>query len=216
MICLLLRSFLFSPLPLGNGHAAGALTRPARSDDAAAAEICGPYFLNNTACLHHRLGRHHAGAFYASSALRRKPADAAISLNTGLELLLAGQPRLAFGHLLSATPSWPENASLWLRLAEACVSCAESAPADAAAAGSSAAPTPSLPFAVRCLDTALDLLHRRGTQEGELLCAVGCCRAYASLRMQQPQLAIVHARGVLQDASATPLLRCVGARRRAR
>lgn len=41
--------------------------------------------------------------------------------NCGIQLLFAGHPSIAFDHLISALPAFPNNPRLWLRIAECCI-----------------------------------------------------------------------------------------------
>jgi CCR4-NOT transcription complex subunit 10 len=101
-------------------------------------EPVGPLYYNNMGCLHHKLGRHHAALHYFRKGLAEAGAagpsanvhpdghlagsvSCELLYNTGLQLMLTGQPGVALQSLERASTLLYSRPLVWLRMAECCI-----------------------------------------------------------------------------------------------
>ena len=106
--------------------------------------VVGATYLNNVACVHHKMCRPHLSVHYFKKAIAECVAannpvsdeegsgisaegrphlnvDCEVRYNCGLQLLLTEQPQAAMARFEEATPLFYNRPLLWLRMAECCL-----------------------------------------------------------------------------------------------
>lgn len=129
----------------------------------------GAMYLNNVACVHHKMRRYQLSLHYLAKALRlsdqtRAGADRGLAMhsdgrlltgqdceiryNLGLQLLLSGRPLEAYHRFREAAQLLYNRPQLWLRLAECCLQHHSKLLADRLANAASGSAAPTMPVVV--------------------------------------------------------------------